>query len=258
MNFLVNYSNDKFKAAQQYNTKTALSIGGFSHVFECNPKCIDSEFYKNNASILKQSRGAGYWLWKPYIIGRCLEKIKLGDVLIYSDSGAFFKKSAEPLTQLPLKYQQDIIPFELEWPESSWTKRDAFVLMDCDHQGFEQSRQRLASFIVVRKSAFSIDFINQYTNYCENENILTDIDNIAGMPNYDDFKDHRHDQSVFSLLSKKHGLSAFRDPSQWGNSRIQGYVNSDYEQIIEHTRSKAPKEARLLYRIKRKLFPRNT
>ena len=256
MNYLVNYSDENFQAAQKYNSKTALGIGEFDHVFECGPQSIDPIFHKRNESILTLSRGGGYWLWKPYIIRKCLDQVNLNDILIYSDSGAFFKSSSKPLTELPLTHNQDVIPFELELIESNWTKRDAFVFMGCDELGFDKTRQRLASFIVIRKSEFSIHFFDQYLAYCENKNILTDLENISGLPNYDGFKDHRHDQSVFSLLTKKYSLPAFRDPSQWGNPRINEYENSQYDQIVEHTRSKAPKEARLLYRIKRKIFPR--
>jgi len=38
------------------------------------------------------------------------------------------------------------------------------------------------------------------------------------------FIDHRHDQSIFSLLFKKHGLKPFKDPTQYSESRyIWGY-----------------------------------
>jgi hypothetical protein len=128
--------------------------------------------------------------------------------------------------------------------------------MNADQKGFERTRQFLASFIVVRKSAFSIQFIEQYLQYCTNPNILTDLANVCGLPNYPDFVSHRHDQSVFSLLAKKYGLRGFRDPSQWGNSRISDYSNSDYPQILEHTRQKSPKQAKVAYKIKRFLFPK--
>jgi hypothetical protein len=258
MLYLVNYADEKFKSAQRYNSRTALTHGGFDHVFECDPAGIDPAFAQENHAILSLPRGGGYWLWKPYFIRKFLAQMEEGQVLVYSDAGSYFRSSAKPLAILPDQFKQDVIPFELELFESAWTKRDAFVLMDCDGQDYEKSRQRLASFIVVRKSAFSIEFFDRYLAYCTDSRILTDADNVCGLPNFDDFTEHRHDQSVFSLLSKSYGLQAFRDPSQWGNSRLAEYVNSDYGQVIEHTRSKNPKEAKLFYRIKRMILPRKS
>jgi len=256
MKLLVNFATHPFLKAQQFNRKTAIQVGNFNKVFCANPAQIDAEFKANNQTILKQVRGAGYWLWKPYFILQALKQLAHDDLLMYTDSASHFIHSAAPLLALPKRFGQDIIPFELELLESRWTKRDAFVYMDADQRGFEKSRQFLASFIVIRKSVFSIQFIEQYLHYCTNPNILTDLDNICKLPNYPDFASHRHDQSIFSLLCKKYGLQGFRDPSQWGNSRIAEYSNSDYPQILEHTRQKSPKQAELNYKIKRFFFPK--
>jgi hypothetical protein len=128
--------------------------------------------------------------------------------------------------------------------------------MDCDRQGFEQTSQRLASFILIRKSVKSIAFFQQYLSYCSDPRILTDIQNTCDLLNYAGFRDHRHDQSVFSLLSKKLKLEAFRDPSQSGNSQMSQFPNSNYPQLIEHTRQKSPRQATLSYKLKRFFFPK--
>lgn len=125
-----------------------------------------------------------------------------------------------------------------------------------DAMGFQETNQCLASFIVIRKSAMSMQFMREYLDYCCNPKILTDLDNLCGLPNYPGFTAHRHDQSIFSLLCKKYQLQGFRDPSQWGNNQKGQFFNSSYPQIMEHTRQKSPKQAKLLYRIKRLLLPK--
>lgn len=255
MNILINFATTNFQKAQQFNTKTAYKIGGFDRTVSANPSLIDENFRRKYISVLNQAKGAGYWLWKPYFIVKTLEAANDGDIVMYADSASYFTSSASPLFSLPERFGQDIIPFELELPESAWSKRDAFILLGAEN-GFELSSQRLASFMLFRKSASSIQFCQEYLYHCTNENALTDLDNIYGKPNYPDFVAHRHDQSIFSLLSKKYGLQAFRDPSQWGNSRKDLYLNSNYPQIIEHTRQKNPKQAKFTYKIKRFLFPK--
>ena len=250
MIYLLNFANENFLQAQKLNTKTGLSIGECDYVFECNPALIDLEFATLNTGILQSPRGAGYWLWKPYFIRKTLMNLKDGEVLIYSDSGSFFRKSAKPLASLPDAFNQDIIPFELELYESAWTKRDAFVYMDCEGRGYELTLQRLASFIVVKKTKLSLHFFDQYIKYCCDERVLTDLENTSGLNNFPDFIDHRHDQSVFSLLSKKFEFQAFRDPSQFGMTRIKNYTNSDYGQIFEHTRDKNPERRGFFSKLK--------
>ena len=256
MKLLLNFATTSFQKAQQFNSKTALRVGGFDRVFSVGPDLIDERFKQAHSAILNQAKGAGYWLWKPYFILQALSQLQDGDVLMYADSASHFIRSVDPLLNLPSIYGQDIIPFELELLEGDWTKRDAFVYMNADEMGFEQSRQFLASFIVIRKSAMSIQFVEEYLYNCCNPHILTDLENQCGFPNYPGFTAHRHDQSVFSLLSKKYGLQGFRDPSQWGNHRVSEYANSNYPQILEHTRQRSPKQAKTLFKIKRFFFPK--
>jgi hypothetical protein len=42
-----------------------------SHVWT-QAKLRETEFYSANRAILDQARGAGYWLWKPYIVLQAL------------------------------------------------------------------------------------------------------------------------------------------------------------------------------------------
>lgn len=256
MKVLVNYATENFFPAQRFSSKTALQIGGFDRVIENNPATLGSEFKSKHSAILNEARGAGYWLWKPYCILTALNQVKDGDFVMYVDSASHFIRSADPLFALPALTNQDVIPFSLDLPEAHWTKRDAFVLMDCDRQGFEQRSQYLASFILARKSAQSVAFFQEYLSYCSDPRILTDVQNTCGLPNYLGFRDHRHDQSVFSLLSKKLELEVFRDPSQSGNAQMSAFTNSNYPQLIEHTRQKAPKQATLPYKLKRFFFPK--
>lgn len=259
MKLLINYANSLYSSSQKLNSKTGLQVGLFDKVISYSPKDIDKKFYKKNEHILKQRRGGGYYLWKPYFIKKSLEKLEDGDFLFYCDSGAYFHSPIYPIINISLKTGQDIIPFELTLIEKIWTKRDAFVLMDCDNTKYTDSNQRLAGFILFRKSKFTLNFVDEYLFYAQDERIITDNENTCGLPNYPEFKNHRHDQSIFSLLTKKYDLEAYRDPSQWGNDCRKIYPNSDgYDQLIESNRKKdiplKRKLKRILRSVKRKFI----
>ena len=51
----------------------------------------DSEFWNKHSNfILKNKKGFGYWLWKPYIIKKTIAQMKDGDILLYLDAGCEF------------------------------------------------------------------------------------------------------------------------------------------------------------------------
>ncbi len=47
----------------------------------------ETRFYAEQKAILDMQRGAGYWLWTPFIVVETPPEMQAGDCLIYSDSG---------------------------------------------------------------------------------------------------------------------------------------------------------------------------
>jgi hypothetical protein len=48
----------------------------------------DNYFWEKHSFFIENnSRGYGYWLWKPYIIKKTMEEMKDGDILLYLDCG---------------------------------------------------------------------------------------------------------------------------------------------------------------------------
>lgn len=257
---LINYADKNFKYAQKFNSKTAYKKGRVNKVIEYSPEDIDKNFLDEHYNILKEKRGGGYWLWKPYIILKTMENMEEGDFLFYCDSGAIFINKVEYLIDSLEEIGQDIMPFELPLIEKQWTQKETFRLMKCDEDYFMDSNQALATFILIRVSNFSRNFMKEYMSMCENEKIL--IDNKIN--EYDDFIAHRHDQSIFSLLCKRYKLELFRDPSQYGirpweylgkgrlyNPKV--YKNSNYPQILVSQRKANIYTFRIKEYMKRKL-----
>ncbi len=232
MNAVVNYADEQFYLPQRLNTASATAVGGFDKVFSFRLHDMDEKFMSKNAHILSQPRGGGYWLWKPYFIRRALGLIKEGDYLFYSDSGAVFVHSALPLLSLCESRGASMLVFEIQHIEKLWVKRDALILMGCDEARFTETRQRLGGFLLMKKDAFSLSFIEEWLAYAQDERILTDAPNTLGKDNYPGFIQHRHDQSILSLLSKKRNLPGDSDPSQEGNPFRHLYPASTYPQTL--------------------------
>ncbi len=201
---LVNYANWRFIPHQILNTITAKHIGLFDVCIQCRPHHLDHDFTYQNRSILTSKRGAGYWLWKPYIVDRALRELKNGDYLMYCDSGAYFVNPVQRLVDEMEEHQTDALILEWGFIERQYTKRDTFVLLDVDYECYAESSQRMASYFMLRKTPLTVQFVSEYLRFAQDERVITDIPNQMGLPNYPGFIDHRHDQSIFSLLAKKY------------------------------------------------------
>lgn len=217
---------------------SGLDVGEFDAVKSYGIADLDESFRKEHSRILSARRGAGFWLWKPYIVRKTLSEVADGDYVFYCDSGSHFISSIRPLVDRCEQRNASVMVFEVKYLERAYTKRDAFILMDCDTKEFAETRQRLSGFNLWKKCRRSQELAAEWLEYSQDARILTDGDNQMGKRNYEGFIDHRHDQSALSLVTKKRGVVADRDPSQFGNSRERDYPHSTYPTIIQLTRNR--------------------
>ena len=203
----ISYGDYSFSKQLQFNGKSALEIAKVDEFYGYTPNDIDPEFKKKNEEILQKSRGNGYWLWKPYFLYRTMkEKLNYGDFLIYSDAGILYVDTAQKLVNFLNKKKTDIYMHRLPHLERHYTKRNAFILLGADGPFYAETGQFNAAFQIYRKTKFTEFFLKEYLYFAQDKRILTDDPNEPGIENYPDFKAHRHDQSILSLLVKKYGL----------------------------------------------------
>jgi len=214
---LVNYATAPFFAAQQLQNESAERFG-VTTVRSFKPKDLErTDFYRRHRPVLEAPRGAGYWLWKPYFIEHVLGLLREEDVLIYADCGVQVVADLAPLIDL-CRSGDGVVLFACHGHQNStWTKRDCFILTGCDDPSYHEAEQVCGGYLVLRRSKRAIEIVQRWLHCCQNPLILTDRPNACGKPNLPGFRDHRHDQAVLSLLAQQDQLQPFRDPSQWGN-----------------------------------------
>ncbi len=236
----INFADNRYKSAQQLNSKTALKWGA-DRVIEYSPNDIDEGFQKKNEYIFRNLKGYGYWLWKPYFIFKSLSEIEYGDYLMYTDSGSAFVNRISYLIDAMEKQNDDIMCFSINQNERTWTKRDTLILMEADDDKYLNSNQICATYIIIKKTDKSLRIVSEYLRYSQDSRILTDDVNVMGTDNYKEFRGHRHDQSIWSILCKKNDIEPYRDPSQYGlnESDFSSDIlsRSSYPQIIESHRN---------------------
>ena len=115
--------------------------------------------------------------------------------------------------------QHNVLSFQMNHlAEKNWTKMNLVQFMDCNKPEILESGQIMATSFLIKKSSETLDLINEWLKICSLE--WTIDDSPSTINNDLSFKDHRHDQSVFSLLRKKMNYFCIEDetyPSKTNN-----------------------------------------
>jgi len=188
----------------------------------------DSNFWSQHGNFISNNkRGYGFWLWKPYIILRLMEQMEDGDILLYLDSGCEVDyRSKQNFISLFEQVKKDYIigthGLKNGWWEKEWNKIDILIHMGMLNDDILNSAQRQAGTNMYLKCEKTVDLVKEWYEIAASYNYHLIDDSPSISPNLPSFKEHRHDQSIFSLLTKKHDLYS---------------KTHDIESIISHYRN---------------------
>lgn len=239
----ITYGDEKYKKSLELLESTAMENGVDEFIAYDRDYIVNSKMYNNSARtkyILDKPRGSGYWIWKPYIISETFKSLEYGDIVIYSDAGLKVIDNLQPLYNIASKSPNKPILFKLPpvgvdyHKAKTWTKKDCFVLTNSDESKYWDADMSNGAVSVWVKSKHNEDLLLEWFKYLKDPRISTDDPNMCG-PNYQGFRDHRHDQSVLSILRVKYDIPLYRDPTQYGNTFMES--NSLYKQLFHHHRN---------------------
>ena len=209
--YLCSFADSRMKNPFIRLKKQADEMGVFKEVFFYNEKNLDKDFIKKfKKQLVPYSRGFGYWCWKPQIILQSLNKIEEGDILLYMDSGSYLNaqglKKFWEYIDIVKNSRTGLLAFQTPYPQKDYTKADLFQFFNVyDNTEFIDEKIIEAGHIFIRKCNISIHLIQEWINVFSNDfNLISDAP--SKIKNYDSFKDHRHDQSIFSILAKKYNI----------------------------------------------------
>lgn len=212
--FFCSFGDSRYALSRERISEQAESFGLFEDMFIYDESDLTPVFVQDFEEKLKLgSRGYGFWVWKPFVILECLEKMKDGDVLLYTDMGCHldyrgkyhFMKYWEEI-----KYNQSgflVSNLEPERTDKVWTKGDLLDYFAVRNESYVIDTPQLQSGIIfIRKEKQTVDVIKQWLGvFYENFRLADDSPSLS--PNFDGFKEHRFDQSILSVLLKLHGTS---------------------------------------------------
>jgi hypothetical protein len=169
---------------------------------------LDNDFIEKYKDFMNANiKGCGYYIWKPYILLKSIQECEEGEALFYCDAGCRFGTSAKERLfiwfEMLKNNSKNILGFTLNGcPELSWTKIDTIHAIYPDIS--ETDLQILSGIMIFINNEFTRNFIKEWYEWCikDNHHYITDVPSHA--PSHKMFNQHRHDQSVFSLMFKKY------------------------------------------------------
>lgn len=204
--------------------KQAKKFKLFKKVFLFTERELPQETQKDCVKIIEiteRRRGYGYWIWKPVIILECLNRMKTNDILVYTDAGSHlnYKGKTKILTYIEQAKQNDIWVTKLgnELNDLNYTKADTIDLFKnmLPSENVLKEGQIQSGNIIMVKNEYTINIIKKWKE-CMNINYLHYFDDSESIiPNSPEFKENRHDQSIFSLLLKCNHYSFSEDCKTW-------------------------------------------
>lgn len=196
-----NYENSKKRIQQE-----AIRMD-FDDVKIYGREDISQEFLEKTKPYIDMRRGGGYWLWKPYFLKKTFDMMNEGDYCIYADAGCHLNPNGLQRLKWYLETldinDSGILSFAIQ-PEAEYTNEKVFEFFDIDkNSDVRKTRQYLATILYMRKCENTVNLVNEfYDTAINNSDLFTDTHN--EYKRTQQFKDHRHDQSIFSMLRKKH------------------------------------------------------
>jgi hypothetical protein len=130
----------------------------------------------------------------------------VGDIIFYADGGCEF--NAIRNKQMPRMFRavsfDKMICSSTQHRENEWCKMDLIVELGMNEPNYLHSVQFQASSIIIEVCDKTRQFIKEWYELCCIYHFIDDTPSV--IPNCANFIEHRHDQSVFSLLFKKYEL----------------------------------------------------
>lgn len=199
--YLVSYADgpEIFFKNQHALTVSALNRG-IDFILNYRRPHLDPIFVKKNQAILNQKKGAGFWLWKPWVIHHTLMMVPENAYVIYADTGFVFTGSVLPYLKRMEGKDIMLIAYDsaVDGPPVQIAKRDIFARLNCDHPACWKGTHVWAGFLMLRNTAKARLFIKEWLDLCCDEVLLTDRPGLLAA--HADQKSHQHDEAILSVL----------------------------------------------------------
>lgn len=211
-------------------------MAAFASITTTTEKDLAPHFRAEFAKYLKHGvRGFGFWMWKPELILREIERIPDGEVLLYLDAGCHLNPDGHarlsqyvewvsnshsgllafqyrPLASAPTKYPVELAEVLLD---RQYTKSEALEALEiCPQDPLLDDPAIAGGIIFVKKCNQSLETLRLWREMLDEhpEAFTDELDQSMQDPS---FRETRHDQSIFSIRAKQRGIETVSAYETW-------------------------------------------
>ena len=246
--YLCSFASPDLKLSVNRFIKQAHELKFYDEVKVFDWQDLSLEKKKQMKSIFNkgQKRLYGYGSWKAEIILTYLEKIPKNSILQYSDIGCVFNPDGrEKLKEyIQITDKENLLAFKYSDPkfnikdkykfqiyyENQYTKADAWKYFNIDdNSDFLKTEQVWSGTMFFKNNIFTKKILNNWKKALNETNLIDDSP--SAKQNHPNFIEHRHDQSMLSLICKKENIfclsasecewAEFENKRMW--SHLKGY-----------------------------------
>lgn len=220
---MTTFASKSLAPAMERLTRQASSMGIFDDIIQYDETMLDDNFRARFKFKLSESiRGFGYWCWKPQVAFQALDRVRDGDVLLYLDAGCHLnsqgKRRLEEYVDM-LSPETPILAFKYngssnddtlktravpQWTNDAWTKEDLFATLGVGHDAPLRTDQTYhATAFMLLNVPLARKFLSEWIEVFTKDWAMID-DSPSVLQNGPLFKEHRHDQSIFSILCNRY------------------------------------------------------
>lgn len=157
-------------------------------------------YYPEHKNVMdKVSFGFTYKAIEMY---ETLKGVDYDDVVLLTDSNHVVQ--SDPSIFYDIATKEGAFIYNHLWvsyPNRMYTRRDTFVNMDCDEERYWNAEQMQINLMAFKKTDINLDFTREWFECCLDYKIMFGENKY---PNFPDYRVHRHDQSIFSILREKY------------------------------------------------------
>jgi len=204
---LVSFADSRFRNALARLDEYTRPFPFTERYFHTEKNSFNKQYWRSLKPWLYR-RGYGYWEWKGKLIKLYLDKLEMGDYLVWSDAGVYWNSTQDALARFSeyldnLSPECSVLAFQEPYIEEQWTKGDLL-----QHYGVYnddiicKSLQLWSGVFIIMKTEATSHLIGEWASINERRKEF-ETDKRSNVANKSGFMEHRHDQSSFSLLVKK-------------------------------------------------------
>lgn len=257
------YGDAMFASTLSRLKREAKALHIFDNVITYSEKDLAGEIH---TFVSEHNQRGGYWIWKPYLILKTLQKYP-NAIVVYTDAGCSLNFNMQEWNRwFDLMRENDLLvthyrcDVDYGWKQAfgtssvaieTWTRKMVMDYFDglFRHQQWHQMEKLWAGFMIVRAGAMPLmqEWLNLMLLHPE---FLVDVQ--EEKEQYPSFITHRHDQSLLTALvyyyQEKRNLRIVLLPETAESNPNAAVVASRIKEI-----KKVPLKTRIIYIIKRLL-----